>query len=266
MYQYSDLGFTFNGRHTYRDFGLIFIPDTPLTEAQTERSEYQLSGVENSVVFSGGVRKPFRYSGNLYPAEDLQGVSRAGELFRRVKAWLKSGRGELILDYDPGVYYLAQVDTEMTYSDKNWFLGGISVSFTCQPGALDRALCVTRASMEAASADFTFILRGEKPADLTVNITNTASTAFTGASVTLDGKSWIISGQGVGRGSTLTVRSEAPADAYRTSSVGEVVSFLPRVIKAERLSAQPGANTVTVTITSSGSVSADVEISARPLY
>ena len=265
MYDYKDLGFIFNGRHTFRDFGLIFIPNTPLNEGASERNEYEVSGSETSVIFEGDRRKPFKLSGNLYLADDLPGVSAAGELFRRVSAWLKVGRRELILDYDPGVYYLAQVDEGLSFTDKTWMEGGIPVTFICQPGARDRAICTTRGELSSSSDDLTLILRGEKPADISVSVTNNSSDSITGITVTLDGRQWVLADITLAEGWTARIVTEPPVDAYKQSG-DTVTSLVSAITKAEKLKAVPGANTVTVAVTSAGTVDASVEITARPLY
>ena len=269
MYDYKDLGFIFNGRHTFRDFGLIFIPDTPLVGGASQRNEYEVSGSESSVIFEGDVRKPFKLSGALYLANDVTSVSEAGELFRRVSAWLKAGRRELILDYDPEVYYLAQVDDALSFTDKTWIEGGIPVTFTCQPAARDRAICTTRGSLSMLSGeseDFTLIMRGEKPADISVTVTNNSTYAITGLTVTLGGKQWVIEDVSVGEDWTAHIMTEPPVDAWKQSGDTKT-SLLAGIVKAEKLQAVPGANTVTVKAVSAGSrIVADVEITARPIY
>lgn len=270
MYDYKDLGFIFNGKHTFRDFGLIFIPDAaPLAGGASQRNEYEVSGSESSVIFEGDRRKPFKLSGALYLLNDLPGVSAAGELFRRVSAWLKVGRRELILDYDPDVYYLAQVDDGLTFTDKTWMEGGIPVSFTCQPAARDRAICTTRGSINELSGtdvDFTLIMRGEKPADISVTVTNLSTYPITGLTVSLNGKQWVLDGVSVGEDWTAHIVTEPPVDAFKQSG-DTVTSLLSGITKAEKLQAVPGANTVTLNIVSGGSrAQADVEILARPVY
>lgn len=265
MYDYKDLGFIFDGRHTLRDFGLIWIPDAPLVEAASQRNEYEVSGCEETVVYDGDMRKPFKLSGNLYPEHDLSGVREAGELFRRVVRWLKKRRSELVLDYDPGVFYMAQVDDSMSFTDKNWMEGGINVTFICQPGARDRAICTTRGEMDSAQADFALILRGEKPADISVSVTNNSSDSITGITVTLDGRQWVLADITLAEGWTAHIVTVPPVDAYKQSG-DTVTSLVSAITKAEKLKAVPGANTVTVAVTSAGTVDASVEIIARPLY
>ena len=265
MYDYKDLGFIFDGRHTLRDFGLIWIPDAPLVEAASQRNEYEVSGCEETVVYDGDMRKPFKLSGNLYPEHDLSGVREAGELFRRVVRWLKKRRSELVLDYDPGVFYMAQVDDSMSFTDKNWMEGGINVTFICQPGARDRAICTTRGEMDSAQADFALILRGERAADVTVNVTNAGADAITGLTVTLAGKQWVLEDMELETGETAVIKCVPPVDAYKQSG-DTVTSLLACVSKAETLKAVPGANIVTVEAECEGTVEASVEILARPTY
>lgn len=132
----NESGFTFNGRHCRRDMGCWWIEkDGHQISPEVQRNEYEIAGVSGSILMDGATRKGLTFSGTLVMAQEPETQTEAQEKLRALMAWLDCGRQRLIMDYEPGRYYLAQVDKSTTWSLKNWFGGELSVTFTAQPFA-----------------------------------------------------------------------------------------------------------------------------------
>ena len=137
------------------------------------------------------------------------------DMLRDVAAWLTNGRQRLIFDYEPNIYYLAELSAASKWSLKNWFGGELQVRWTAQPFAYN--VEEDTASVDVSSGGSKSVtLRAYTglPAPLKLTVRNTGSAPITRVSfggITLAGMS-------IGAGSTLVVDSEPPAGAKIGSS------------------------------------------------
>lgn len=130
-------GFTFNGIHSRTDMGLYFSEgDRRKVTPQVKRVEYEVPGRDGTLWYGRQTLQPFTIDGTLYPVQEPATQAAAQTLIRSVTSWLVgAGRAQLILDYEPDKYYIAQVDDSCVWSLKNWFGGEIRITFLVQPYA-----------------------------------------------------------------------------------------------------------------------------------
>lgn len=240
----GESGFTFNGRHT-SNYGFTFVEkDGRYIRGNIQRNEYEISGRSGTVLMDGAVREPFTISGTLYPISEPETVQDAIQQARLVTAWLSAGRGKLILDDTPHVYYMAQLDKAPTWSTKNWFGGELSISFTVQPWAH----CVNETSMSIEAeevASIAFNVGGSEPTPLRVTVQNIGAAAITGVQVTLNGKRVKLAGMEIKNGSTLVIDMEEPIGA----TIDGTVNALPFASAFDLLDLPPGLGGPSIQLT-----------------
>ena len=264
MYLPSQLGFTFAGKHTMRDWGLYFIPDAVYMAGALDRNEYDVGGADGTLLLSGVKRRPWQLKGALYRAEDVPLYSAGSASLREIIAWLHHGRDRLILDYETDKFYLAQVDGVFTWTDKTWMDGGLPITFTVQP----RAWAVTQSSFQGASTDGEASLSCEMGGTLetppTIRIVNLGEEPITDVTVTCGGKCWTLEGLNLEQAKRLTISCAAPAGAS-VNTDGEV-SVLDKVTRADALTLAPGENTVTISAEGDGAVSFNAAVLANACF
>ena len=132
----SETGFSFNGVHSRRDMGLIYVEkDGHIAIPEIKRNSYSIAGMSGTLLLSGEVWQPFTLEGTLVPADEPATQAQAQALLRRILSWLTAGRKQLIFDYEPDVYYMAELAGTSKWSLKNWFGGELSIKFLVQPTA-----------------------------------------------------------------------------------------------------------------------------------
>ena len=265
MYLPSQLGFTFAGKHTMRDWGLYFIPDAVYMAGGVSRNEYEIGGADGTLLLSGLRRGAWQLKGALYRADDVPTYSAQSQSLRQIIAWLRCGRDKLILDYETDKYYLAQVDGVFTWTDKTWMEGGLPVTFTVQPGAW----AVAQSSYQGVSEDGACVLSctmdGTADAPPLIRILNSSADPISAVTVSCGGKSWALSGLALAQGERLTISCAAPAGASIRRN-GEEVSVLDTITRADKLLLAPGENTVTVSAQSDGDVIFNAVVLANAKY
>ena len=253
-----ETGFTFNGVHSRGDMGLIYAEkDGHVMTPRIRRNAYEIAGVSGTILLDGEARDPIVFRGTLYPANERGTQAEAQTLLRSVGKWLTAGRKQLIFDYEPDKYYLAEISRETEWSLKNWFGGEIGIRFEAQPFAY----AVTPASRTVESSDTTVAIEldvatGEL-APLQLTVANTGVAPITG--VTL-GSSVVLSGMSLATGQALTISMEPPIGATigQASAMQYATAFTPIFL-------HNGSNTMTVLLTygSGNSKGARITASAR---
>ena len=257
-----ETGFTFRGKHSYRDMGLIYAekdghPNTPKVRWNT----YEAAGVDGTLIFPGETRGTMSFDGTLYPVRERPTQAEAQQLLREVSAWLSGGRGQLIFDYEPDKYYVAELGKESKWSLKNWFGGEISVSFTAQPWARSVNLDGVIIDMDTANASVIMEAVTGAPCPVQIVITNTGSADITGVSVQ-DG-AVALSGMQLAPGQTLTIDGEPPVGAAITAS-GETASAMMYATAFRQILVENGANQILLNLTfGSGTKGAEVIVGYR---
>ena len=132
----NETGFTFGGVHSRRDMGLLYVEkEGHIAIPEIKRNSYQIAGMSGTLLLSGENWQPFNLEGSLYPAEEPRTQAEAQVLLRNILSWLTAGRQRLIFDYEPGVYYLAELSGSSKWTLRNWFGGELQIRFLVQPFA-----------------------------------------------------------------------------------------------------------------------------------
>ena len=253
----SETGFTFDGRHSRRDLGLIYAEkDGHIAIPEIKRNSYSIAGMSGTLLLAGEAWQPFNLEGTLYPAIEPATQADAQDLLRSVSAWLTAGRNRLIFDYEPGKFYLAELSAASKWSLKNWFGGELQVRWLAQPFAYNVEEDTATANVTSGGTK-TLSLRAYTgvPAPLKLTVRNTGSATITRVScggITLEGMS-------ISAGQTLTIDSEPPAGAKIGSS-----NALPYATAFQPYMVNNGNNTIYVSLTfGSGTAGATITASAR---
>lgn len=255
----AESGFSFNGKHC-RDFGCMWNEDDGrVIVPETLRSEYEIAGRSGTVLLPGETRRCFNYSGVLTMAQEPKNEQEAQKQLRTLAAWLSAGRCKLVMDYELGRYYWAQLDGRQTWTAKDWFAGQLKVKFLCQPWAY--AVEETAQTVAGVSSESTILginLATGQPAPLRLTVTNTGSTAITGISM---GDGVQLSGLHLAQGQSVTLDFEPPIGA--TFSTGD--NALPFASAFRAIKLRNGNNTLQMRLTWAGSSgrSASIVTAAR---
>lgn len=255
----AESGFSFNGKHC-RDFGCMWNEDDGrVIVPETLRSEYEIAGRSGTVLLPGETRRCFNYSGVLTMAQEPKNEQEAQKQLRTLAAWLSAGRCKLVMDYELGRYYWAQLDGRQTWTAKDWFAGQLKVKFLCQPWAY--AVEETAQTVAGVSSESTILginLVTGQPAPLRLTVANTGSTAITGISV---GDGVQLSGLHLAQGQSVTLDFEPPIGA--TLSTGN--NALPFASAFRAIKLRNGNNSLQMRLTWAGSSgrSASIVTAAR---
>lgn len=131
-----ETGFTFGGVHSRRDMGLIYVEkDGHIAIPEIKRNSYAIAGMSGTLLLSGEAWQPFALEGTLIPEDEPATQAEAQALLRNILSWLTAGRQQLIFDYEPSVYYMAELAGTSKWSLKNWFGGELAIKFLVQPTA-----------------------------------------------------------------------------------------------------------------------------------
>lgn len=253
-----ETGFTFNGKHSYNDFGLIWSEKNAEHQAipQPEWNTYEIAGEGRSVIFPGGNSRQLRFSGSLFPHDEPPTQADAQQLLRDVQRWLTAGRQKLIFDYEPDKYYWAQLGSQATWSLKNWFGGELALSFDAEPCAYAVAETVfTATGTSAAPIAIDCSMVTLRPAAARITVANTGGSALTGVSI--NNGQILFNGLGIAQGGGIVIDCDPPVGAVFSDGS----NALPWCGGFRPLQLTHGMNTVTVEVDGASSVT--VSIAAR---
>lgn len=255
----NESGFTFDGKHSRRDMGVWYIEkDGHPMSADITRNEYAIAGVSESVLYPGETMKTMSFSGTLVLVNEPATQAEAQEKLREIMAWLGGGRKKLIFDYEPGKYYLAQVDKSFTWSLKNWFGGELSVTFTVQPYAYAVSAQMGETTLSGASGSVSVAVDTFYPAPLVLVIQNTGTAPITGVQV-MGGKV-ALRGMNLASGSLMTISMETPISAQG----GAGANLLPYATSFSAIQFGKGTQTIPISLAyGEGTQSAKVFASVR---
>ena len=259
----SETGFTYNGIHSRRDMGLIYAEkDGHQITPKINRNEYKIAGASGSILFDGETWDTLTFEGTLYPAIERSNQWQAQQLLRQVAAWLTAGRKQLIFDYEPSVYYMAELSGATRWSLKNWFGGEIGIKFDAQPYAYNVTPDSATISIDQDHRTnyITPTVSTGHPAPLQVTIYNAGSGTITDVQVGVLGRELMVyfSGLSLGAGQTMTLNFEAPAGATIDG-----VNVLPYCTIYNPIYLGNGMTYVYVGVNGSGSYSATITVQAR---
>lgn len=245
-----ETGFTFLGKHSLNDFGMIYVEkDGHPAIPQPVWNEYEIAGSDGTILFDGEAWKPMIFQGTLYPHDERATQADAQQMLRDVQGWLTGGRGQLIFDYEPDKYYIAQLTKQSGWSLKNWFGGELGISFQAQPHA--RSVLATEKTVTVTEGvTETFRMATLRPAPMDIHVAVSGTAALTGIRITSNYTGVVrFTGMNVQPESEFTVTCETPIDAR----IDGTFSGLPYCREFSRLMATGGSNRVGIVPTYSGS-------------
>lgn len=133
------LGFTFNGKHCFNDFGIVMksknrpilpepkeiVEDVPSIDGEYDFSEANPEGRTKYKT------KPIEVECTFFQKDLTYLRIRAHE----IAAWLSCGKKPLIFDDETPVYYLAKVSNQLDLEQQIAQLGWFTINFKCDPYA-----------------------------------------------------------------------------------------------------------------------------------
>jgi len=132
-------GFRFNGKHTFDDFGItiaekdIGYPEKEKIKVKVPFSnvEYDFSEIYGDQTYT---ERPISFTLNVLDKHVLNDTQRINAIETSLANWLmnSSGKQGLYDDAIPGYYYLAEVESGMSF-DELWNYGTLTVKFTAYP-------------------------------------------------------------------------------------------------------------------------------------
>src|SRR5699024_88490 len=129
-------GIEFNGKHSYRDFGITLGVDKEIGYPEKEKIkvkvpfsnvEYDFSEIYGEQTYTP---RPLTYTLNVLDENKINTTQRINLLETRLSNWLMNSNGKQKL-YDesiPGYYYLAEVEGGLDF-DELWNSGTLTVEF-----------------------------------------------------------------------------------------------------------------------------------------
>lgn len=135
----ANLGFTFNGLHSYRNFGIITKSSNRPLLPEIKEAVEDIPGRDGEYDYSAvNADKRQVFKDRLITLECTFKEPLKNELFMRVRqiaAWLVGGEAALIFDDDNTVYYLAMVKGGIDFERMLKTCGKFNIVFKCKPFA-----------------------------------------------------------------------------------------------------------------------------------
>ena len=264
-----DNGFTFDGRHSLRDMGLIAIRDKKrVIAAGGSVVSYAIGGRQGTMAY-GDQQTLQEYSRavTLYDAGILGSETAATARWHQAVAWLTVGRRKLVWDDDPGLYVPAEV-TEMVGDDSSWLEEGLRVTFRLQP--LRRSMDRDTAETVIADGDSHAVALqavSQLPAPVCADITVQGSQHLTGAEITLGSRAIVLRDMDAAPGDVVRISTEEPAGADILRGGKVLTSALPCAERFELLEGV-GALSPVIRLSFAGAsgASASCVLSARGVW
>ena len=218
-----ETGFTFNGLHSRNDMGFLYAEKEGHTVIpKIKRNSYEIAGVSGTVLLGGEQWETIPFEGTLYPAIERATQAEAQALLRLAAAWLTAGRCRLIFDYEPEIFYLAELSAASKWSLKNWFGGELPIRFEAQPFAYNLIENSAMASTTGSAVTVTVNVNTGRQAPLKLQIKNIGAAPITG--VKTGGVA--LENMNLENGQTLTIDMEPPIGALIGGS-SEAANALP---------------------------------------
>lgn len=231
-----EIGFTLGGRHCYRDMRCWAVWSRKTMAPKATRDAYAVGGVSGTVLLGGGaVYEEMDYKVTLARREPPRSEQEAQAWWREVVRWLRAGRQRLVLDSEPGRYYLAQVDSEITWRNDQWDEGVLELTMTLQPYSFAMDESSSSASFEAAGV-LPLLVPSDDDVPIHVLITNAGTAALTGITVQLGADAVELTGLACLPGDDIDITMEPPIDALlHHAAGGDAESLIPYAVRFDPL-------------------------------
>lgn len=240
----GEINFSFNGKHCYRDFRCWAIWKQKPMGGKATRNTHRISGRSGTVLLDGTpVYDEMQWDCTLGFREPPTTEMQAQERWRAICAWLRAGRCELTQDCEPGRYWLAEVDDEMTLAYDSWDEGLLTVRFTVQPYSYARNRSTAQKTF-AAAGTMTLTVPSCEPVPIGIKAENTGTQTLTALTVLLGDATVALTGLSVLPGDVVTLVMDDPIDATVTHQETET-SIL---VKAAAFDPLLGCGALTLTV------------------
>lgn len=133
-------GIEFNGKHSYRDFGITLGIERDIGYPEKEKIKVKIpfSNVEYdfSEIYGDQTYTPrnLKYTLNVLDENKINTTERINIIETKLSNWLmnSNGKQKLYDDAIPGYYFLAEVENGLSF-DEIWNSGTLTVEFTAYP-------------------------------------------------------------------------------------------------------------------------------------
>src|SRR5690625_3582145 len=133
-------GIKFNGKHSYRDFGITLGTERNIGYPEKEKIkvkvpfsnvEYDFSGIYGEQTYTS---RPLTYTFNILDRHTINTTEKINFIETSITNWLmnSNGKQKLYDDTIPGYYFLAEVEGGLSF-DELWNHGTLTVEFTAYP-------------------------------------------------------------------------------------------------------------------------------------
>lgn len=130
-------GITFNGKHSYNDYGLLIKSvNRPIAEPKIIATD--VDAVDGSFDFSEvnqDGRTKYKDKVITVTFMQIESIASAQTRAREISRWLNCGETQLIFDDEPGLFYLAKMNNRVDLETQVVALREFSVQFKCRPYA-----------------------------------------------------------------------------------------------------------------------------------
>lgn len=248
------VNFTFDGKHCYRDFGMVWIFTQRPASPQQEDPSITIGGMSGTIRLESEddepVYLPMKVSGKLCPMSSPPSQQAAWKRWHEITSWLRAGRCPMIFDADPEKRYMAEVLDEIVWDETQWDEGELSVNFLIQPYAEDVRESRAVASMEASGA-LLLDVGGNRRTPVSFEIKNTGSANLIACNVDVGVRRVKLSGISVAPGASLQLQMQPPIGAEIHTEAG-VIDAMPHATRFDYLRGM-GRVAATVILTYDGS-------------
>lgn len=161
------IGFTFRGKHSYDDFGIVMRSKSRPVLPEKRKRQLDIPGRSGTYDFSGD-----DYENRVIVLEcfiDCNAIPALRQHIRRVAAWLAES-GQLAFDDEPNKRYDARVYTAVSL-EQAMTAGLFTLVFECQPFAAGDTVSVT-AAVTNSGQEISVPYHGTRPAGCRIVIVN----------------------------------------------------------------------------------------------
>lgn len=176
-------GFTFCGKHSYRDFGIVMQSKARRILADRRKRQVEIAGRHGVHTFDGETYDIKLYEINCFVGADS--ISRFRWKEREIAAWLTQ-YGELSFDDEPGFRCSAAVYSAI--APEEYIANGIfPIIFECDPIAKG-AEHILRTTFTSSGQKWSVPYDGTAPAPCRIILRNTGSEDVSGITITMVGR------------------------------------------------------------------------------
>ena len=177
------IGFTFCGKHSYRDFGIVMKTKNRSMLSDRRRRQEEIAGMHGVHMYEGET-----YNIKLYELSCFIEASSAEDLRRKerkVAAWLTQ-TGKLSFDDEPGVSCTAKIYSSIG-PEEYLHAGVFPLIFECDPIARGEKH-VVRTHFHQSGERLSVPYEGEAPAPCRIILRNAGSVDISGLTITMTGR------------------------------------------------------------------------------